>query len=276
MILILVVVVTVGFLEGVGAGIVVSSVLFAVNYARIDVVKHAISGADLRSKAGRSTGDEAYLRRVGGHIYVMQLQGYVFFGTAYQLLLRVKDRLVSQRPVPVYFVVLDFRNVHGLDSSAVVSFSRMRKLAEANGAVLVFTELPGSVRRQLVRGGCVEPDEPTEGARRSARVFSDLDHGLEWCETQLLVSAGYKQNLEDTLTQELEAVVSHRKLVKRLLGYLERFEAPAGKVISTRRARSRRTSTSSRRASSRPGSTCEGGRPAPAHDGRGQRQPDQE
>lgn len=231
-ILILVVVVTVGFLEGVGVGILVSSVLFAVNYARIDVVKHAISGGDLRSKAGRSPGDEAYLRQMGGHVHVLQLQGYIFFGTAYQLLLRVKDRVTQTKAMPVYFVVLDFRHVDGLDSSAVVSFSRMRKLAEAHGAVLVLTQLPPAVRRQLVRGGFLEPDEPTAEARRTARVFTDLDHGLEWCETQLLVTGGRRQiNMEDTLTQELEQVVSHRQLVRRLLGYLERFEAPAGAVI---------------------------------------------
>lgn len=228
-ILILVVVVTVGFLEGVGAGIVVSSALFAVNYARIDVVKHAISGSGLRSKAGRSPGDEACLQQMGGHIHVMQLQGYLFFGTAYQLLQRVKDRITGAAPMPVYFMVLDFRHVDGLDSSAVVSFARMRKLAEAHGAVLVLTELPASVRRQLLRGGVIDPDVPDAGARRSTRVFSDLDHGLEWCETQLLVTAGRRRgNMEDTLTNELKSVVSHRELVNQLLGYLERFEAPAG------------------------------------------------
>src|SRR5262249_34399759 len=52
--LILFVVVMVGFLEGVGVGIVISSFLFAVNYARIDVVKAATTGARLRSKASRS------------------------------------------------------------------------------------------------------------------------------------------------------------------------------------------------------------------------------
>jgi len=229
-ILILVVVVMVGFLEGVGAGIVVASVLFAVNYARIDVVKHAISGAGLRSKAGRSPGAEAYLQQMGGHTQVMALQGYIFFGTAYQLLLRVKDRLVSSQPLPVYFLVLDFRHVDGLDSSAVVTFARMPRLAEAQGAVIVFTQLPESVRRQLERGGCLEPGEPRSGERRASRAFSDLDHGLEWCEGELLAGSG-RVNLEDTLTQELETVVSHRELVVRLLGYLERFEVPAGHVI---------------------------------------------
>jgi SulP family sulfate permease len=228
-----------GFLEGVVVGIVVSSFLFAVNYARIDVVKHAISGSGLRSKAGRSPGDEAQLKELGAHIHVMQLQGYVFFGTAYQLLQRVKERLLLQEPLPVYFVVLDFRHVDGIDSSAVVSFARMRKLAEANGAVLVLTELPASVRRQLERGGCIDPDpRPAAavttggtavppGPARTSRVFSDLDHGLEWCETQVLAANGGRGSGE-VLTRELETVVRHRDLVKNLLSYLERVEAPAG------------------------------------------------
>ncbi len=229
MILILFVVVTVGFLEGVGVGIVVSSFLFAINYARIDVVKHAISGAGLRSKAGRSPADDALLQQMGGHVHVVQLQGYLFFGTAYQLLQRIKERLVSTDPLPAYFVVLDFRHVDGLDSSAVVSFSRMRRLAEQSGAVLILTELPSSVRRQLARGGCLDAIAPAlDEAPRSLRIFSDLDHGLEWCERELLASSPDSRPSSEVLAREIEAVVRHRDLVSRLLGYLERVEAPAG------------------------------------------------
>ncbi len=228
-ILILVVVVTVGFLEGVGVGIVVSSFLFAINYARIDVVKHAISGAGLRSKAGRSPADEGLLQQMGAHIHVVQLQGYLFFGTAYQLLQRVRERMVSLDPLPCYFVVLDFRHVDGLDSSAVVSFSRMRKLAEVSGAVLVLTELPPSVRRQLARGGCLDALAPgLDDAPRSIRIFSDLDHGLEWCERQLLASSSEGRPSSEVLAHELASVVRHQELVSRLLGYLDRVEAPAG------------------------------------------------
>lgn len=230
-VVILVVVAWVGFIEGVGAGIVVSSVLFAVNYARIDVVKHSISGSGLRSKAARSPASEAALVRLGGHVQVIQLQGYLFFGTAYQLLLRVKDRFAAPLPLPVRFVVLDFRHVDGLDSSAIVSFSRMRKLAEAHGAVLVLTHVPKAVTRQLVRGGCLDEKEPAPEEPSHARRFTDLDHGLEWVENQLLAWAGDPSGDSDTLTRELEMIVKHRVLVDRLLGYLERFEADMGEEI---------------------------------------------
>lgn len=232
---ILFVVVIAGFLEGVGAGIVVSSFLFAVNYAGIDVVKHAISGDRLRSKAGRPPAHESTLQRAGGHVHVMQLQGYIFFGTAYQLLLRVKARLTTERPLAAYFVVLDFRHVSGLDSSAVVSFVRMRKLAEAHRAVLVLTGLRPAVRRQLVRSGCLAEDEPVDdagaGAAWAIRTFSDLDHGLEWCENQLIASAGERRDDSETLTRELATVVRHGVLVRRLLGYLTRIEVEAGTGI---------------------------------------------
>lgn len=229
--LILIVVATVGFIEGVGVGIVVASVLFAVNYARIDVVKHSIAGSGLRSKAGRSLAGEATLQRLGGHVDVIQLQGYLFFGRAYQLLLRVKDRFASSSPVPVRFVVLDFRHVDGIDSSAVVSFSRMRKLAEAQSAVLVLTHLPASVAKQLVKGGCLDEEEPPLSEPCHARRFADLDHGLEWVENELLAWAGDPRSESETLSRELERVVMHRAMVDRLLGYLERFEATLGQEI---------------------------------------------
>jgi sulfate permease, SulP family len=217
-VLILLVVVTAGFLEGVGVGIVVSSFLFAANYARIDVVKHAISGAGLRSKAGRSPTEEAVLQERGARIHVLQLQGYVFFGTAYQLLQRVRERLIETSPAR--FLVLDFRHVDGLDSSAVVSFARMRKLAAAQGAVLVLTALPPSVRRQLERGGCLEAG--------AVRVFADLDHGLEWCEGELLAEGFAPRPSTDALARELSSVLPPGDRVERLLAYLERVEAPAG------------------------------------------------
>lgn len=229
---ILIVVATVGFIEGVGVGIMVSSVLFVVSYARIDVVKHAEPGSRVRSKAARSFASEAALTRLGGHVQVIQLQGYLFFGTANQLLLRVKERFASDTPAPVRFLVLDFRLVDGLDSSAIVSFSRMRKLAETQGAVLVLTQLPASVAKQLVKGGCLDGKTPGPLEPSYARTFSDLDHGLEWCENQLLEWADVPSGDFDTLRRELDVVIRDRERVDRLLDYyFERFEADSGQEI---------------------------------------------
>jgi sulfate permease, SulP family len=225
---ILLAVVSLGFIAGVGAGLLISAVLFAVSYARINVVKNATSGAVLRSRATRSPARQAILKRRGGRTAVLQLQGYIFFGTAYDLLKVVQQHLVSRGNFTTPFVVLDFRHVHGLDSSAVVAFTRMRKLAAAEQATLVFTNLPAGVARQLARG-CLDPGmmtpplEPVSRADRpSAAVFEDLDRGLEWCETQIL---GRFDVRDDAAAQ------SERAIVDRLAQYLERIEAPSGYVV---------------------------------------------
>ena len=226
-ILILLVVVMVDFLYGVGVGIVVSSVLFAVNYSRIDVVKHEISATTLRSKAGRSAADEMILQKTGGQIHILQLQGYIFFGTAYNLLKRVSRRLISTEPALVHYVVLDFKHVNGLDSSAVVSFTRMKKLAESLGVRLCMTELPADVRKQLERAECIESPAPDRRHAATARVFPDLDHGIEWCEDGILLANTATRPPPPVLKEELEAVLGTRETVLKLFEYLDKVEAPA-------------------------------------------------
>lgn len=222
-ILILFVVATVGFLEGVATGIVVSSILFAVNYSRINVIKHAISGVDLRSNVDRRAIDERILEKKGGHIHILQLQGYIFFGTAYNLLKEVVRRMLTRTPLPVRYIVLDFRHVDGLDSSAVVSFARMKKLAEAQLVTLILTELPASIRKQLERGGCIDEESKPN---KACRAFSDLDHGLEWCEGQLLITNTMVRPKPTNLARELEAMFQERDAIPKLMTYLERVEAP--------------------------------------------------
>jgi SulP family sulfate permease len=225
---ILIVIVTVGFLEGVGVGVVVSSVLFAVNYARIDIVKRAVSGAEVRSRAGRAVGDESVLQKMGDRVHIFQLQGYIFFGTAYNLLQRFRARLLQGGSHPIHSILIDFRHVDGIDSSAVVSFARMRKLAEAEHVTLILTTPGPSVSRQLRRGGVID-DETT-----AVCVFPDLDHGLQWCEDQSL--AAYVENTPafeepEEIERELEALFRHRELLQQLQPYLERVEVAADTLV---------------------------------------------
>ncbi len=207
---ILAVVVGVGFLEGVAFGIVVSSFLFALNYARVPLVRHEVTGELVRSKAARSLSDEAILRRDGKRVLVLQLEGYVFFGTAHGLLQRVKERAGA-----VDFVIVDFRHVHGLDASAIVSFARMKRLA----VTLVFTELPDVVRRQLARGGA----DP-------AHECPDLDRGLELCERQLIERAGVAPPTSQVKTA-IASIVGDEGLAARLLTFFATVHVAAGAEV---------------------------------------------
>jgi SulP family sulfate permease len=59
----------------------------------------------------------------------------------------------------------------------------MRSTARQQGFVIVFTGLKPEFRHQLRAGEILEKDEHIQ-------EFSDLDHGLEWCENRLLDQLG--------------------------------------------------------------------------------------
>jgi SulP family sulfate permease len=231
---ILVVIAAVGFLEGLVLGIVLAVVLFVVNYSRVNVVKHALSGADYQSRVTRRRVHRDVLDRKGGEICILQLQGYIFFGTASRLLDRVRRRMEAADLPQLRFAVLDFRQVTGLDSTAMLSFTKMKQLAQAHQVVLVFTN-PSAQRARAGQGGSVARvigrlDDGEEGeAGRTVRVFPDLDRGLEWCEDQLLLAAGEDPSDDsETLQIQLRALLPAAADLESLLEYFDRLAVGTG------------------------------------------------
>lgn len=219
--LILLTIALLGFLAGVALGLVAALVLFAVNYSRTDVVKHELSGKTYQSKVERAGFEQATLQEARDGIYILELQGFIFFGTAFGLLTRIRERSAEPSLPHLRFVILDFRHVSGLDSSAAVSFKRAQQLAVARKFRLVLTGLSDRNLVQLERNGLVPGD--------SLPVHPDIDHGLEWCEEQVLQRAepggladevAFPLRLRELLGEEVD--------VQELLGYLERVEVPPG------------------------------------------------
>jgi len=220
---ILVIVGAVGFLEGVAVGIGIAVVLFVITYSRINVVKHALSGANFRSTVDRPAAHRRLLHEKGEQLHILQLQGFVFFGTAQNLLAQIRRRSQdSDRPI-LRFVALDFRRVSGFDSSALSSFVRMKQLAETQDFRLVFTHLTPDMRLQLERGGLgLNSDEVL-------RVFPTLDHGMEWCEEQILAAESARlTDWPDTLQAQLEKAFPPSANAARFMNYLEKHEVGPG------------------------------------------------
>ncbi|HJP66348.1 MAG TPA: SulP family inorganic anion transporter, partial [Actinomycetota bacterium] len=132
-VLILLVVAFAGFLQGVALGLVMAVILFVVNYSRTDVVRHTLSAATFSSNVERGREERDVLRRLGDQAHILELQGFLFFGTATALVDRIAARVRDGGQPPVRFLVLDFRRVTGVDSSAVMSFAKVAKLGEAHG-----------------------------------------------------------------------------------------------------------------------------------------------
>ena len=222
-ILILVVIATVGFLEGVAVGIGAAVIMFVVNYSWINVVKHELSGVTFRSRVNRSSRQRRILQRQGHQLYILRLQGFIFFGTASNLLNQVRQRLRKPDLPAVRFVLLDFCEVTGLDSTAMLSFAKMKQLAESQDIILIITSPSAQIRRQLEIGGLRE-----EGG--IVRIFPDLDHGLEWCETQILLAEDGKEE-DRSLQEQLEELLNGSVDMAKLLKYFEQQKVDAGHYL---------------------------------------------
>jgi sulfate permease, SulP family len=224
-VLIVAVIAVFGFLEGVAAGLVLTVVLFVVDYSRTDVVKHALSGTGFRSNVDRDPRQLRILRERGDELFVVVLQGFLFFGTASSLLGRIRDRVLDPDRGALSLLVLDFRRVSGLDSSAVQSFVRAQRLAEGQGFTLGLASLSESLRRQLRRGG-LAPGELT-----GLLEFPDVDRALQWWEEELLAREATAAEGPRSLRALLADHLGPTAAVERLLPYFEALELSPGEEL---------------------------------------------
>ncbi|MFL9930727.1 SulP family inorganic anion transporter [Paraburkholderia sp. RL18-103-BIB-C] len=168
-----------GVVTGVVAGVIAACVMFALLYGRVSCVRMEFDGSTRASNVERSIEATRRLQELGAQVCGTCLQGFLFFGMANSILHRVRERLVTQSPIPVRFVVLDFALTNGMDASVSVSFVKLRQLCATNDADLVLTGLPARSRELLMKTGTLN---------LRIHEFVTLDAGLEWVEDTLLRS----------------------------------------------------------------------------------------
>ena len=214
-VLIVLVTATLGYLQGIGVGLIAAIVLFVVSYSRLTITKRASAGDYHHSNVMRTSEETDILQVEGEQTYILELQGLIFFGTANKLLNQIRSRIDDSAAKEVRFVVLDFRLVSGLDASAVLSFAKLKQVATQKQVHLLFTHLSPEAMQLLQQGECLEADDPF------CHVFADLDRGLEWCEQQILQTSNLSQLKERSLHEHLESDFADPKQVDRLMNCLE-------------------------------------------------------
>ena len=179
-VLILIAIANIGFLEGVLVGLMVSTIFFVINYSKVKVVKHELSGRTFKSNVERSAKSEEILRHHEEQVLILSLQGFIFFGSTPQLLQPILNRIADHESVPLNFIVFDFRQVTGVDSSTINSFRKLRATAKKHHLSIVLCDLNSSLEQQLISEGLIPDDTAI------IQIFEDLDHGLEWCEEKII------------------------------------------------------------------------------------------
>lgn len=222
---IMIVCVRYGYLAGVLVGVVCACLLFATSYARIGVVRRAVTRAQFASYVDRSPHESEQLRSRGEAIRVYWLSGYMFFGSSESLFERIRADMEALPPRTVAHVIVDFGVVSGADSSAVLSLTKVQNYCERHGATLVCSSLSSTMRSALERGGVLS-------GRSRHRAFPDLNLALAWCEDQLLARAdlgneaglaGFEAWLQRQLGSRVRSV--------DLLVYFERKELDGSDVL---------------------------------------------
>jgi SulP family sulfate permease len=209
-----------GFIAGILIGVVIGCTTFALSASRIDSIKYSFDGSEYRSSLDRSRDDQAVLSAHGGKIQGLNLQSYLFFGSANRLYQHVKA-LIARHP-ECRFLVFDFKLVTGIDSSAAYSFDQIKRTAHDLGIRLVLVHLPTAAEKALRSSGFVSPE---------VSIVPELDHALEWCENEIISQhrgrEGEEASLRDWFTQILGTDQDAAELMRRC----ERLEVGAGEII---------------------------------------------
>lgn len=215
-----------GVLEGVTLGVLLAAILFTTNYSRINVVRQSLAGDEIESNVDRPIEERQILREQADRIHVMKLQGFIFFGTAHRLFEQVKSRVIGSDEPSVRFLILDFRRVIRIDSSAQNSLIKILRLTQAEDVQLILTNLSTELQQTVTKVA------QAYGLQSAFRSFPDLDHGLERCEEQLLAAATADadqgpQSFNDWLAKQLGGV----DIADSLTGYMETMNVPSGAAV---------------------------------------------
>jgi sulfate permease, SulP family len=167
------------FLWSILVGMVMTIIMFVFSYSKINIIKYSLTGKAKRSRVTRSHKQSSFLWSRGDQLVIYMLEGLIFFGTANDLYERIRQRILSSTDPEVRYFVLDFAQVSGVDSTGLLYFQKTFQVAQEQNTKMILTGLNPRVREQFHKGGY---DENTPGLK----YFSDLDHGLEWYEDQVI------------------------------------------------------------------------------------------
>ena len=220
LIAIIAIIVVWGFVPGILIGVIIGCATFAFSAARVESIKYSFDGSEYRSSLDRSRDDQEVLLAHGGKIQGLNLQSYLFFGSANRLYQHVKQ-LLHERPECRY-LLFDFKLVTGVDSSAAYSFAQIKRSAADLGVELILVHLSAAAEKVL---------RSSDFIGDGVTIIPELDRALEWCENELIAQhqglAQETASLRDWFTGILNSEHDADELIRRC----HRLEVEAGDII---------------------------------------------
>ena len=139
-----------GFIFGLLLGVVAGCILFAARASFVSVIRQELSGEAYRSRVVRAPEEEQFLNQQTQAIRIYELQGFLFFGTAYNFYTKVKDELEAADS-GIEHMILSFKHVSGIDASAEQILQKIFLAADKHNVTISSIEMPSSEQVKVAR-----------------------------------------------------------------------------------------------------------------------------
>lgn len=208
----------VGFLQALAVGLLAAMVIFVFSYASHDVVRLRSTATTRRSRVERSDNDMDVLAEAGGRVIVLELRGYMFFGTANTLTGRVRAELDSTPAAER--ILIDFAWLTGFDASAAFELRKIVRLCDMRSVRCVFV---GMSQELAVLYGRATPEEEL------AETAPSLEEALLTYEGEVL--AGAAQGASSSPADDELFALARDALGSDATGAVSVIDLAAGEVL---------------------------------------------
>jgi SulP family sulfate permease len=220
---ILVILAVSGVLQGILAGLILAVAMFAVSYSRVSVIKFALTGREFRSRVTRAPHENQVLDTHGDQVYILKLEGFIFFGTANGIFETLRQHVKSTTHDELKYCVLDVSKVSGIDSTGMLSFNRMLQWGREHDMTFLFAGASLGIKNQLLR-------ERTQAETMTLQFSPTLDRALEWCENEIIAINLADLRIKQDVADQLKAIFKDEG-IERLIPYLHRREYRANEYL---------------------------------------------
>ena len=232
-----------GFIQGVGVGLALAFLLFIFNNSKSQFIRYELSGEKLISNAFYSIQKLKALQKSGTQIHIIKLQGFFFFGTAERLHKHIKGDVLSLKDPQVTHLILDFSLVTDIDSTAIHSLLKLENVMQLRGCTLIMTNLNKRSRKHLGMAAksykkleFLPYFKSMEVKTKKGRlyVFEDIDAGLEWAEKNIIKEVESQfQDSGDVETLGYSEFLETQEEIDLFLWYLTKIRLKKGENLVT-------------------------------------------
>lgn len=193
-----------------------ASAIRPMNHALLPPVRTRLRGSAIMSYCDRPDAERAVLGRHADRAVVLRVQGFLFFAAANRLFDEVRQEIDSGIDGGLDYLIIDFRDVQGVDETAIPALVQMERLVGECGIELLLSS---------VRAGIETRFGPLK-----ARRFGTLDAAVEWREARILQADPPAVPSERALASCLAEVVGEAQAAT-VTGYFEALDVPPGSVL---------------------------------------------